>query len=176
MIFVTGNRNKFLEAKRVIASLKQLDLDLPEIQELDSKKIVAAKLLEAGNHTREDIVVEDVSLSLRCLNCLPGPLIKWFLKSLGVDGIAGIAVSLGNSSAVASSVVGCMSDGKITFFESSVNGSIVSPRGNAGYGWDPIFQPEGSSRTYAEMAEDAEFVRSFRFGALSKLAEYCSNR
>ncbi len=45
--FITGNAGKLNEAKAIIPQLTQLDLDLPEIQELDPKAVIAAKLPEA---------------------------------------------------------------------------------------------------------------------------------
>jgi inosine/xanthosine triphosphate pyrophosphatase family protein len=76
--FITGNKNKFAEAQKIISNLEQLDVDLPEIQEIDAKKVIEAKLQEARNLFEGEFVVEDTSLYLDCLNGLPGPLIKWF--------------------------------------------------------------------------------------------------
>ena len=45
--FITGNKNKFAEAQKIISNLEQLDVDLPEIQEIDAKKVIEAKLQEA---------------------------------------------------------------------------------------------------------------------------------
>jgi hypothetical protein len=45
--FIIGNKSKFLEAKEVFANLSHINLDLPEIQELDPKRIIKARLIEA---------------------------------------------------------------------------------------------------------------------------------
>ncbi len=69
--FITGNKNKFEEAKSVIPELQQLDIDLPEIQEIDAKTIIKAKLAEAFRYKQSEFIVEDTSLYLDCLNGLP---------------------------------------------------------------------------------------------------------
>ena len=84
LYFVTGNKNKFLEAKSVIKDLRQLDVELPEIQEINPKIIIKEKLLEALEHKDLELIVEDTSLYMDCLNGLPGPLIKWFMVKIGL--------------------------------------------------------------------------------------------
>ena len=94
--FVTGNKNKFEEAKGVLPELEQLDLDLPEIQEIDATMIVKAKLEEAFKHHDGPFIVEDTSLYIDGLKGLPGPLIKWFLKTVGIQGLHHLAEHSGN--------------------------------------------------------------------------------
>ena len=82
LYFITGSKGKFAEVQLIIPNLKQLNIDLPEIQELDPKKIIEAKLQSAFEHRSGEFIVEDTSLYLDCLNGLPGPLIKWFIKTI----------------------------------------------------------------------------------------------
>lgn len=151
LYFITGNKNKYIEAKEVVSEMEQLDIDLPEIQESDAKEVIKFKLQEAQKHQQSELVVEDISLHLDCLNGLPGPLIKWFIRAMGVKGIADMAEKLGQTSAQAKALLGYSKDGEIYFFEALVKGQIVQPRGEYGFGWDPIFQPEGFNKTYAEV-------------------------
>ena len=63
-------------------------------------------------------------------------------------------------------------DGSCRFFEGSVEGSIVWPmRGNNGFGYDPMFQPEGSERTFAEMTREEKSRISHRSIALAAFAK-----
>jgi len=149
--FITGNSNKFNEAKQVFPSLVQKDLDLPEIQELDPRKVIAAKLEEARKHYQDRLIVEDVSLSVEALGGLPGTFIKWFLKALGPEGLAKVVANLESSKATARIVVGYCNEGEIAFAEDYLEGSIVMPRGDSGFGWDPIFQPSGQNKTLAQI-------------------------
>ena len=59
LYFITGNKNKVAEAKAILGTVEQLDIDLPEIQELDARKIIKAKLLEALAHRSGEFIVED---------------------------------------------------------------------------------------------------------------------
>lgn len=71
------------------------------------------------------------------MNGLPGPLIKWFLKTIGNQGLFKIAEAFKNYQAEAKTIVGYAStQGEIKYFEGVVKGTIVSPRGE-GFGWDP---------------------------------------
>ncbi len=177
LYFVTGNANKFAEARLIIPGLKQLDIDVPEIQEIDPHKIIEAKLTAARIRQSEGaIVVEDVGLYLDALNGLPGPLIKWFLKTMGAKGLADITQHMSNAKAKAVALLGYMSDdGTVKFFEGEAVGTIVSPRGDTNFGWDSIFQPEGYTQTYAEMGIEEKNKISHRRKAFEKLATFLNS-
>ncbi len=169
--FITGNEKKFKEAHHAIPGLTQLSLDLPEIQELDSRKIIAAKVEAARAQYEGALLVDDVSLELIALNGFPGPLIKWLLSSNGVEGIWKIASSLGDTRARAICTLGCAVGDTVEYFSGTVEGSIVSPRG-PGFGFDRIFLPDGETRVYSEMTVDEKNACSHRGIALMKLKEY----
>ena len=98
--YVTRNSGKFQEAATIIPDLKQVTIDLPEIQESDPHKIIDEKIRIASDLVNDDFIVEDVSLALEGLGGLPGPMIKWFEKSLGLNGICNLVDKLGNDRAV----------------------------------------------------------------------------
>ena len=178
ILFITGNKDKLSEAVAIMPEIEGCEIYLPEIQELDTKKIIELKLHEAiKQRPGIDLIVEDQSLVIDGINGLPGPFIKWFLKSLDVDGLCKMALKMGNQSAEAKTVIGyCSSVGEINFFEAIVKGKIVSPRGNIGWGWDPIFQPDGYKMTFAEMTMEQKKQLSMRGIALEKLKEYLASR
>ncbi len=65
-------------------------------------------------------------------------------------------------------------DGHEEIFEGSVNGTLVWPmRGNIGHGYDPIFQPDGYDKTFAEMTHDQKNRISHRADAFAKLTSAC---
>ena len=172
--FITGNADKISEAKSILGDcIEQLDMDLPEVQDIDPKKIITAKLDEARRTNKGSFMVEDTSLFLDCLNGLPGPLIKWFLKAVGNEGLALISQKIGNDKAEAKVIIGYSEDGSgPQFFEGVISGRIVSPRGEMGFGWDPIFQPDGYDKTFAEMTGEAKNSLSMRKIALQRLKDY----
>ncbi len=170
LYFITGNKGKLKEVQEIIPTVEQLDIDLSEIQDIDAQVIVGAKLEEAQKHHQGQFIVEDTSLYLNCLNGLPGPLIKWFMKTVGNDGLYKIAKAFGNFQASAKTIIGiAKQNGSIEFFEGIIEGEIVEPRGDKGFGWDPIFQPTGHSKTFAEMDQLEKNKISMRRIALDRL-------
>jgi non-canonical purine NTP pyrophosphatase (RdgB/HAM1 family) len=98
---------------------------------------------------------------------LPGPLIKWFLKTLGNEGIYNL-VKEKDKSAVAKSLIGFTDGKKQWFFQGITKGEIVKPV-KGGYGWDPIFKPEKSNKTFSQMPDE---VRSMRKQAFLKFKKF----
>ena len=168
--FITGNAGKFAEASAILPNLRQLNIDLPEIQSLDPRKVIEAKLLAAFEHHEGPFIVEDVSLDLACLGGLPGPLIKWFIHVLEPKGIYALAHKVGLYDATSSVTYGyAKSRTEISYFSASTKGTIVSPQGNNGFGFDPIFMPKGFSVTQAEMSLQDKNRISARRIALEQL-------
>jgi inosine triphosphate pyrophosphatase len=172
--FITGNENKLKEVQAIMPEVEGVNLDLIEIQELDSRKVIEHKLMEAMKQKPgKNLIVEDVSFTVEGMNGLPGPLIKWFLQSVDSDGIFKMAKNFGDQKAEARATFGfANSNGEIRFFEGVVKGKIVSPRGEMGFGWDVIFIPEGYDKTYAEMRTEEKNRISHRRKALDKLKKY----
>src|SRR5476651_1410565 len=88
LYFATGNNNKFAEVAAIIPTLERLDLDLDEIQSLDARAVIEHKLAQAAAIHSGAFIVEDTAVGFSCLGGLPGTLIKWFLGTLGAEGIA----------------------------------------------------------------------------------------
>lgn len=173
MKFITGNKNKFEEVQAVLGDIEQLDLDLTEIQEIDAELIIKHKLQEALKHESGELIVEDTSLYLECMNGLPGPLIKWFLQTIGNNGLVRLTEQSGNNRATAKTIIGyAKSPEDITFFEGSISGTIVKQEAISTFGWDPIFEPDGCSQTFAQMSQEEKNKISMRRLALNKLKEY----
>jgi len=173
LYFVTGNKNKFNEIKRIIPGIKQLKMDLPEIQSLNPEEIIRYKLKAASRRYKGQFLIDDTCLCLKAMGKLPGPLIKWFMEAIGYEGLYKIAKSLNEFSAEASVVIGYSDKkGNIKFFKGSQKGKIVEPRGTLGWGWDPIFLPKGSTKTYGEMTIKEKNMISMRKRAAEKLRKY----
>lgn len=170
--FITGSDNKFAEVMAFIPDLEKLHMDLPEIQEIDARKIIEAKLKVAMEQHRGTLMVEDTSLYLECLGGLPGPLVKWFEQTMQSEGIAKMAIALGDTRATARTIIGLATEaGDIAFFEGTVEGTLVLPRVPSNFGWDNIFVPNGHDRTFAEMTKEEKGKISMRSIAVLKLKE-----
>jgi non-canonical purine NTP pyrophosphatase (RdgB/HAM1 family) len=177
LYFITGNKKKFAEIQSVFPDIQQLEIDLPEIQELDPQRIIEEKLKEALKHHEGEFIVEDTSLCMDAMNGLPGPFIKWFLQTIGCSGLFEIAKRFENAKAQARTLIGYAKSGEdIHFFEGVLPGMIVEPLDASGFGWDPIFQPEGSTTTFAGMGVEEKNKISMRKLAATKLKAYLDGK
>ncbi|QQS39190.1 non-canonical purine NTP pyrophosphatase [Candidatus Woesebacteria bacterium] len=175
MYFVTGNKGKFEEAKAILGKydLEQKDIDLPEIQSLDPKEIIKAKLEAAYNVTSGELIVDDVAFYLECLNGLPGPLIKWFLKTIGNEGLVKIAKNNNNLQVRVLVTIGyAKSKEEIIYFEDTIEGKVVDERGENGFGFDKIFEIPTLGKTLAELTIEEKNKIYPRGIALMKLKKY----
>ena len=153
-VLVTGNRGKIEEARLALGrEVEAVEVDLPEIQGLDLFEILREKAEAAWEMVRRPLVVEEAGLSLAALNGFPGPLVKWMLEAVGAQGIARTAHALGDPRAVARCALLYRNSERSVVAEGSTPGSLVLPgRGEHGFGWDPVFLPNGETRTFAELA------------------------
>jgi non-canonical purine NTP pyrophosphatase (RdgB/HAM1 family) len=174
LYFITGNAGKFREISALIPDIQQLRLDLDEIQSLDPQVVIAHKLDQAARQHDGEFIVEDTSLIFACLKGLPGTQIKWFFETLGNEGIADLVNRYDDHSAIARATIGHRDqDGRITYFVGEVKGHVVPPRGDIEkFGWNPIFQPEGETRTFAEMTISEKNHLSMRGLAAMKLKHH----
>jgi len=170
--FVSGNKNKLRELSDIFQKyikdieIKQLDIDLPELQGLP-EDIVRGKLklaLEKAKKLEGPVLVEDTSLCFNAYGGLPGAYIKYFLKAIKPEGLYKMVCAFEDHSAYAQSIYGLQKNTKeeAHLFVGKTDGEIVSPRGDNNFGWDPCFQPKNYKETYAEMAEEEKNKISHR--------------
>ncbi|MBN1275474.1 non-canonical purine NTP pyrophosphatase [Candidatus Woesearchaeota archaeon] len=173
LYFITGNDDKYAEVKALLPEVERLDLDLPEVQSLDPRAVIRAKLFAAHEQHEGSFIVEDTSLSVAGLGGLPGPFIKWFLEAMSLERFAEIAVASQDPSAEAMVCIGYLAEGdEPVFFEGVLKGEVVFPRGERGFGWDKVFVPEGFDETFGEMAPEVKNSFSMRQQAVAELKEY----
>lgn len=169
---VTGNQGKLNEWKRLTPgsfNIDAVDIDLDEIQSLDLEEIITHKAKQAYEVIKKPVIVEDISAGISSLNGLPGPFIKFFIKSLGDDALK-ILSKGDDDTARVTCVIACY-DGKdmLTVIE-HVDGSIVSARGDNGFGFDKGFIPNGQEKTYGEMTPEEKDKISHRSKAIKAFA------
>ncbi len=151
--FITGNQDKadYL-ARHLGFHIDHVKIDLDEIQSLSLEEVARHKAVQAYDYLQTPVLVEDVGLSCAALNGLPGPFIKWFASALGHEKLCHLLDPFDDRSAVAVCVFAYYDGKEIVTFEGSLRGTIADePRGSHGFGWDPIFIPEGYEITRAEM-------------------------
>ena len=169
--FITSSANKLTEVERLLGRpLKQATLPLEEIQAIELEPVVVHKARQAYAQLGSPVLVEDTGLTFAAWNGLPGALIKWFLSALGTEGICRLLQNETNRAATATTVFGYCDGAVLRTFFGVVCGLVpVAPRGANGFGWDPIFQPNGSGQTFAEMTPEEKDRFSMRRLALEQL-------
>ncbi len=177
-LFATSNRNKLREFEQILGTkLKQAELQLNEIQAIDVEDVIEEKAKEAYKLVGKPVLVEDTGLYIEALNSFPGALIKWLLATTGRDGVIRMLAMEKNRRAFAKTAVGFYDGSKVYVFVGKVKGRIPDEvRGESGFGWDPIFIPNGYSKTFAELGERTKNRISMRSIALRKLKSYLKSR
>jgi XTP/dITP diphosphohydrolase len=185
IIFATNNQHKVEEVRAVlgqafnIVTLKEagLDIDIPEPHDtLEANAAEKSKTI--FKLTGKNCFSEDTGLEVEALNGEPGvKSARYAGDDRGFnDNIEKLLVNLkyvDNKAARFRTVISLMRDGKEYVFEGICPGIIIGERkGNNGFGYDPIFIPTGSNKTFAEMdmAEKNKF--SHRKKAMQKLIDF----
>ncbi|KAI8912137.1 inosine triphosphate pyrophosphatase [Entophlyctis helioformis] len=176
VVFVTGNENKLREVRAIVGDSMPLTaqkVDLPELQGPSTQYVSFEKARTAAALLGTPVLTEDTALCFEAMGGLPGPYIKWFLESLGHDGLNRMLAGFGDTRAYALCTFAyCVPGGEPVLFEGRTDGRIVPARGPTGFGWDPVFQPNGFDQTYAEMDKSVKNEISHRYKALVKVKEF----
>ena len=169
---VTGNPNKLKEIKAIAAGrldISSMAIDLPEIQSLDLQEIIDNKVKAAFAAVKAPVIVEDVSAGLDGLEGLPGPFYKFFRAKLGDRILVKLAESAKNDRITIKCMAAYYDGHKIIYGLGTIRGRVVEPRGNNGFGFDPLVIPDGYKRTMAEMSIEQKQTISHRGLAFKEL-------
>ncbi len=177
VVFVTGNPNKAKYFAQMLGfKVEHVAVDLEEIQSLSLREVVEHKAHQAYEKLQRPVIVEDTSVRFSAMNGLPGPFIKWFLDAMSLDEICHMLGGFDDRSVLAGAAIAYY-DGKVLeVFERELEGSVPNhPKGDAGFGWNPIFIPNGSELTLGEMSE-AEFRKWYaRIKPFDAVTEFLKN-
>jgi XTP/dITP diphosphohydrolase len=172
LVFVTSRAEKAREAERMGFPVERLDLDLPEPQALDPSEIVEAKARAAYRALSRPVLVEDSGLAFRAWGGFPGALVKWVEKSAGVAALARMLEGFPDRAATAICAIAYCDGAEVITARGETHGTIApAPRGGNGFGWDVLFVPEGSQRTFAEMSAAEKDSLSHRRRAWEALSQ-----
>jgi non-canonical purine NTP pyrophosphatase (RdgB/HAM1 family) len=170
-VLVTSRPEKAEEARRLGFAVEREALELSEPQALDPGDVVAAKAREAWARLGRPVLVEDSGLAIRAWGGFPGALVKWLETSAGIAAIPRMLSAWEDRSATACCVVAFFDGTTLVCGRGECAGAIAdAPRGATGFGWDSIFVPEGSSKTFAEIGPEAKDRVSHRRRAWEALS------
>ncbi len=180
--FLTKNDNKIKEANHALQDYgikltKAPDyVEKLEIQDDHVENVALYAAKNAYKRFKKPFVVEDDGLFIASLNNFPGPYTAFVLKSIGINGILKLMENVKTREAYFLSAVVLQISGSFFVFSKRVNGTIsLMPRGNSGFGFDPIFIPLDATKTYAEMDLKEKSSISHRAGAFKEMASFLNN-
>ena len=188
IIFATNNENKVSEVRSIlnekfrIISLKEagINIDIPEpYNSLEENAKEKAKVIYQLSN--QDCFSEDTGLEVESLNGEPGvKSARYAGESRSFENnIDKLLIKLSlteNRKAQFRTVICLLCNGKEEFFEGICKGTIIAERrGSSGFGYDPVFIPDGSTQTFAEMTVDEKNIFSHRKKAIEKLTNHLKN-
>ncbi|NYB52007.1 MAG: XTP/dITP diphosphatase [Methanobacteriaceae archaeon] len=175
--FITGNQHKVKEAQGIFEKfnieLEHADLGYPEIQgELRDVALYGAK--HAANRLGKPVIVEDAGLFIRVLEWFPGTYSSYVQDTLGNKGILKLMENVQDRYAEFRSVVGFATPKtEPEIFLGVVGGQIAhQEKGKHGFAYDPLFIPEGYSKTFGELTRVEKNEFSHRRRSLEKFAQW----
>ncbi len=187
--FVTGNAMKAKELNMILAEeqgtkgptpeksfvdLKIVDVDLPEIQEVNTEAIAKNKAILGAQLANGPCVVEDTSLEFNALGGMPGPYIKWFQQTLKSEGLYNLLTAYEDKSAACVCTLAFCPypHADPVLFTGRTEGKIVEPVEGRGFGWDSIFVPDGVEIPFSMMSTEEKNNLSHRGKAVRKWAKW----
>jgi len=185
LIFATNNPHKLFEVKSILSSnIKILSLkdinctdEIPETADtLEGNALQKAHFIY--DRYKQNCFADDTGLEIEALNGRPG---VYSARYAGEDcnfddnmnKVLNEMNSMLNRKASFRTVIALILNGKKYLFEGKVEGAILNEkRGVEGFGYDPIFQPAGFNKTFAEMATDQKNRISHRGRSIKKLVDF----
>lgn len=188
IVFATNNSHKLDELRKLtegkieILSLNDIGChdDIPETADtLEGNAVIKARWVK--EHYGYDCFADDTGLEVEALDGAPGVFSARYAGGEGHDSLANMKLLLSNMrekenrNARFRTVIALIEGYDEKLFEGIVKGEIThEPAGTSGFGYDPVFRPEGYNLTFAEMSADEKNRISHRGRAVAKLIDYFS--
>jgi len=181
VLFITGNFHKYNEVRSILSSrgiaVGMLRMKGVEIQSDCIEEIAEHCAVEAFKQCRMPLIVEDAGLFIEALEGFPGPYSAYVYKTIQNRGILKLMEKTHNRKATfCSAIVYCSQETGPMLFEGKTEGEITLTErrndNNSGFGFDPIFQPLNSEKTFAEMTLKEKNELSHRAKAINKFAQW----
>lgn len=187
IVFASNNEHKVKEIRSILGnsftllSLSDINItdDIPEEEpHLEGNALSKARYIH--NTTELNVFADDTGLEIDALNGLPGVHSARFAgenkdSSANIEKALALLGNNENRRARFRTVIALIFENKEYLFEGIVNGKIIcEKRGTEGFGYDPVFVPDGKNKTFAEMDLSEKNTVSHRARAFEKLKEFLS--
>lgn len=188
LVFATNNQHKLEEVAAILGdriellSLKDIhcDVDIPETADtLEGNALLKAEYIY--NNYGLDSFADDTGLEIEALNNEPGVYSARYAgeeksSQANMRKVLDKLQGVNNRNAQFRTAISLILDGKPYLFEGIIKGKIIEEeRGEAGFGYDPIFMPDGHQKTFAELGNDVKNEISHRALAVKKLTLFLKN-
>jgi XTP/dITP diphosphohydrolase len=173
--FASTNQNKFLEVQSIL-STRNISVDfsqihLVEIQSDSLEEIAREKAKTAFAKVGRQVIVEDDGLFIDSLGGFPGQCSSFVFRTIGNDGILKLLAGSAKRSAYFRSLIAFYNGIILSISDGRVDGRISDRVTEGGWGYDPIFVPDGTDLTFAELKKNKNEY-SHRKRALEKFAQW----
>jgi XTP/dITP diphosphohydrolase len=184
IVFVTANAGKHREAAELLGGVgvecEMRAVKLPEpqadaLEEVARAKVAAARVALGG----EPFFVDDAGIFVDALKGFPGVYSAYVLKTVGTGGVLKLLDGVADRRARFEAVIGFWSEATGERYFKGVSRGAVAPAARDaghGFGFDPIFVPEGGTRTFAEMPDREKNLVSHRGRALRDFVAFLAGK
>ncbi len=175
--FATSNEGKFREAKEILGKagieVSHFQFEHNEIRSDSLEEVAIEAVRAAYNQVGKPVFVEDAGLFIHVLEGFPGTYSAWVQRKIGNTGILRLLEGVPDRFAEFRASIAFTADGKdVKSFEGICKGTIArKAEGQSGFGYDPIFVPEGHSQTFAQNIQLKNEL-SHRYKSLSEFSRY----
>lgn len=185
IVFATNNKHKLHEIRKITAGSMEI-LSLSEINcheeipetgaTLEENALIKAQFIK--DKFGFDCFADDTGLEVDALDGAPGVYSSRYAGEAcdpldNMDKILRVMQGERNRNARFRTVIALLLNGERLFFEGAIKGRIIEEkRGTSGFGYDPVFLPDGYNQTFAELGDDEKNKISHRAIATRKLVEF----
>jgi len=175
LFFASSNTHKFEEVKRILSKIG-LEINfskvtLEEIQSDSLGEIAKRKAIDAFSRVQKPLIIEDDGLFIDSLNGFPGPYSSYVYDTIGNKGLIRLLENNQSRNAKFVAIIAyCNGNDDVKLFESSISGKISLSIEDGGWGYDPIFIPDGETKTYANVFDKDNL--SHRSASLKKFSSW----
>ena len=172
---ITSNPGKVAEFQKAFADMgvemEHIRLPYDEIQTSELEEVVKKGMEEIRSKGVRDFIIDDSGLFIDALKGFPGVYPAYGQKTIGNDGILKLMEGVEDRKATFKCCIGCDIDGQTIIVTGTCDGYIIhEARGNEGFGYDPIFSPDGK-RSFAEIGIEEKNTMSHRGNAVKLLRQ-----
>jgi XTP/dITP diphosphohydrolase len=180
LVLVTQNQHKLKELtplfKKYDVEFDTTPLEKYEIRSESIEEIARIAAKTAFEILQKPVVVDDTGFFVDALNGFPGSYAGIVLKKIGYEGILRLMNDKEDRVSKFETVVGYYDGQHLESFVGTITGAVArQPGGEGGFGYDPIFVPEGFTKTYAELSLDEKVSISHRTRAFEEFLRWYSS-